>query len=165
MTRKTWMTVVAAIVAIALAIGGYVAFFRDSGHLERARAYANAAAASLAKGTVPAGVDAPDAAAAQEALTVTLDGMGAIPRGDRCRGHARRQGGDGHRHVRALVGGACRQGRLELHHDHADQSHGRGEAPWSNAVVAPGLADTRRLGATRRAATRLGITGNDGTRW
>lgn len=165
MTRKTWMTVMAAIVAIALAVGGYVAFFRDSGHLERARAYANAAAASLAKGTVPAGVDAPDAAAAQEALTVTLDGMGTIP----------------HKVTVAEVtlGDQEETGTVTFAHSwavHADKAawtytttmpisrtDETWRGTWSNAVVAPGLADTERLGATRRAATRGNITGNDGT--
>lgn len=165
MTRKTWISLMAAVVAVALAVGGYVVFLRESGHLERARAYAEAAATSLSGGTVPVPSDVPDAAAAEEALAATLAGMGSIPHEVTV--------------TQVVLDDPEETGTVTFTHTwtvHADKepwtyqttmpitrTEESWRGTWSNAVVAPWLADSERLGATRLSATRGSIIGNDGT--
>ncbi|WP_226346305.1 penicillin-binding transpeptidase domain-containing protein [Agilicoccus flavus] len=168
MRRRGFAVLISLIVVgvvAAIAIAGVVLLRPD--HRQGAQEYAEAAARSLAAGRVPAPVDVEegaDAAAAQQRLTATLAGMGGIPHRVTVAGLTLEEG-EG-------AGSVALDHTWTVHADKQPWTY-RTSMPlrrdgdvwrgtWSNAVVAPGLAPTDRLGATRRDAPRGRITGAGG---
>lgn len=153
---------VAIVVGVALAVGAYLWLGQDARREASASAYAQRAARRLASGQVPDPI-AGDRPAAQAQLTRTLAGMGSISHAVSVEAvtldEAKGAGSVTFEHTWTVHAGRPWTYRTTMplaRHD--DEWRGT----WSNAVVAPGLADSERLGATRVNATRGRILGADG---
>lgn len=156
------LVAIVVVVGVVLAVGAYVWLGQDVRREASASAYAQQAAHSLATGQVPDPI-AGDRGAAQARLATTLAGMGSIPHAVTVEAvaldEAKGAGSVTFEHTWTVHAGRPWTYRTTMpltRHD--DEWRGT----WSNGVVAPGLADSERLGATRVNATRGRILGADG---
>lgn len=165
--RTGAVAVTCALALLAAVVGGGLWWWQDAQRAaaQAAEAYGERAAASLARGTLPAGLDVTDRPAAQKDLDTLLDGMGSLEHRVRVRDVELDEGEDSGRvvlehswRIQQDKNPWTYVTRLPIERD-GDAWRGR----WSPQVVVDGIRDTERIRAVRVGPDRAAIVGNDDT--